>query len=166
MFRKLKTSPQRRSTALNLLIAHLVFHIIFVFVYWFALAASLSFAELSSAGDYAAAISNALTNHLGLLCLLVVHASAVFAKKYWKRRQQNSENKQVDSALGHLTDEQKLELLLDEVAELREALHERDGSAPRAGTDFSAGRLRDEVQQDNESITLEEYRLKEKVLSS
>lgn len=166
MSRKLKASPQRRSTASNLLIAHVVFHIVFVFLYWFALAASLSFAELSSADNYAVAISDALTNHLGLLSLLAVHASAVFAKKWWNRRQQSSEYRRVDAAFGHLTAEQKLELLLDEVAEWREAKHERDGNAPSADTDFDAGRLRDEAQLESELITLEEYRLKEKALSS
>lgn len=158
MSRKYKASPRRRLTAANLLIAHVALHIIFVFGYWFTLAANLSFGELNSVENYAAALSNALSIHLGLLCLLLVHASAVFAKKWWVRRQHRGEDSQVDSQLSHLTAEEKLELVLDEVAELREALHERSAADHAGRTDMSLGRLREQSEDDREArIYVEEY---------
>ena len=168
MPRKRKASPQRRLTASNLLKAHVAFHIIFVFGYWFSLAATLSFANLDFFENHLLAfLSNASTNHLALLLILAIHTLVFVAKRWWKQRQQGSENRQVDAALGHLTAEEKLELLLDEVAELRESLHERDDNAPPADTGFNAGRLRDEAQQDDDELaSLEEYRSKEKALYS
>ena len=165
MSRKLKGSPRRWLTASNLLIAHVAFHVIFVFGYWFSLAASLSFTELNSVENYAAALSNALSNHLGLLSVLVIHASAVVAKNWWGRRQHRGANQQYDSLDDHMTAEEKLELLLDEVVDLRETLHERNVNIPPANTDFSSQRLRDDVEHDDdELIALEEYRMKEKAL--
>jgi hypothetical protein len=168
MPRKRKESPQRRLTASKLLKAHVAFHIIFVFGYWFSLAATLSFVDLDFLENHLLAfLSNASSNHLALLLVLAIHTLAVVANRWWKQRQQGSENRQVDAELGHLTAEEKLELLLDEVVELRETLHERDSSAPAADTGFNAVRLRDEAQLDDDGFdALEEYRLKEKALNS
>lgn len=159
MSRKLKASPQRRLTASNLLIAHVVFHIIFVFVYWFALAASLSFSGPDFFENHLLAfLSNASTNHLALLLILAVHTLLVVANRWWKRRQQSSENRQVDSQLSHLTAEEKLGLLLDEVAELREALHERQVVNQTVRPDLASERLRNHSQVDlDEVICLEDY---------
>ena len=159
MSRKIKASPWRRLTASNLLIAHVVFHIIFVFVYWFALAASLSFSERDFFENHLLAfLSNASSNHLALLLILAAHTLVIVANRWWKRRRQSSENRQVDAALGHLTAEQKLELLLDEVAELREALHERETVDHADSPDMSLNRLREQSEDDLDVlIHAEEY---------
>lgn len=167
MSRKLKASPQRWLTASNLLIAHVALHIIFVFGYWFSLAARLSFSGADVIQNHAAILSDMLSIHLGLLIVLVIHTGAVAANKWWGQRQHRGANQQFYSLDDHMTAEQKLELLLDEVVELRETLHERNVNAPPANTDFSSHRLRDDVQHDDEElIALEEYRLREKALQS
>ncbi len=159
MSRKLKGSPRRWLTASNLLIAHVAFHVIFVFGYWFSVAASLNFSDLDFFENHLLAfLSNASSNHLALLLVLVIHTLAVVANGWWKQRQQGGENTQIDSELGHLTAEEKLELLLDEVVELREALHEREVVNQTRDPDLASERLRDHSQVDlDELIRLEDY---------
>lgn len=156
MSRKLKASPRGWLTASNFLIAHLAFHIIFVFGYWFSLAASLSFSDIDFIQNHAVILSDMLTNHLGLLIVLVVHVGAFAANSWWSQRQHRGVNQQPDSIDDHMTAEQKLELLLDEVVELREALHEHRVATQADNPDLTAGRLRDHSQVDfDEWIRLE-----------
>lgn len=124
MSRKAKGKPRRWLAASNLLKAHLAFHIVFVFGYWFSLAASLSFSETGAFPNHAAVLSEMLTNHLGLLIVLVIHMAVFVASRWWGKRQHHVAKEQYVSMDDHMTAEQKLELLLDEVAELREAIHE------------------------------------------
>ena len=167
MSRKLKASPRRWLTASNLLMAHLAFHIIFVFGYWFSLAANLSVSGADVIQNHAAILSDMLSNHLGLLVVLVIHTGAVAVNKWWGQRQHRGAKQQLGSLEDHMTAEQKLELLLDEVVELREALHEGNVNAPPATTDFSSQVLADDVQhEDDELIALADYRLREKALQS
>lgn len=124
MSRKAKRMPRRWLTASNLLKAHLTFHIVFVFGYWFSLAARLSFSETGVIPNHAAVMSEMLTNHLGLLIVLVIHMAVFVARRWWAKRQHRAADQHYVSIDNHMSAEQKLELLLDEVAELREALHE------------------------------------------
>ena len=158
MSRKLKARPHRWLTASNLLIAHVAFHILFVFGYWSSVAASLSFSDLDFFENHLLAfLLDASSNHLVLLLVLALHTLAVVANGWWKKRQ-GSENRQTDSELGHLTAEEKLELLLDEVVELREGLHKREADNQNRNADLASDRLRDGSQVDmDELIRLEEY---------
>ncbi len=150
MSRKLKGGSRRWLTASNLLIAHVVFHILFVFGYWFAVAASLSFSGPGFFENHLLAfLSNASSNHLALLLVLGIHTLVLVANRWWKRRQRGGENRQIESELGHLTAEEKLELLLDEVVELREAMHDREDANRTRNPEMAAGRLR---EQDHETV--------------
>ncbi|MCY3779020.1 MAG: hypothetical protein OXG78_01810 [Chloroflexi bacterium] len=167
MSRKLKASPQRWLTASNLLAAHVAFHVLFVFGYWFSVAASLSFSGTDVIQNHGAILSDMLSNHLGLLIILVIHTGAVAANKWWGQRQHRGANEQFDSLDDHMTAEEKLELLLDEVVELREALHEGNVNAPPVYSDFSPQGRRDDVQhEEDELIELAEYRMRERALQS
>lgn len=152
MSRKAKGMPRRWSTASNLLMAHLAFHIVFVFGYWFSLGASLSVAESNVIQNHAAVLSGMLTNHLALLIVLVVHIGAVVANNWRRKRQHSVANQQFESVDDHMTAEQKLELLLDEVVELREALYER-GDDERVGyPEQKLDRLRGRNQADEDAM--------------
>lgn len=158
MPRKAKGTPRPWLTASNLLIAHLAFHVIFVFGYWFSLAAGLSFSNTDIFQNHAAVLSDMLTNHLGLLIVLVIHAGAVVASKWWGRRQQRAANQQLDSIDDHMTAEQKLELLLDEVVDLREALHEQGVVEQDGNPDLTTDRPRGQSQTDLDAmIRLKDY---------
>lgn len=158
MSRKLKASQRRWLTASNFLIAHLAFHITFVFAYWFSLAARLSFSDTGFIQNHAVILSDMLTNHLGLLIVLIVHIGAVVANNWWGQRQHRGASQQQDFIDDHMTAGQKLELLLDEVVDLREALHEHRGAARADNPDLTSGRLRDHSQVDfDEMIRLEDY---------
>jgi len=145
MAHKAKGMPRRWLTARNLLLTHVAFHVVFVFGYWFSVAASLSFSDLNFFENHLLALlSNASSNHLALLLLLAIHTLLVVANGWWKQRRQDSENRQIDSELGHLTAEEKLELLLDEVVELREGLHRRDALLEDAEREAVPARLHEE----------------------
>lgn len=99
-----------------------------------------------------------LTNHLGLLIVLVIHIGAVVANNWWGHRQYRGAKQQSDSIADHMTAEQKLELLLDEVVELREALHEHRIVEQADNPDLASRRLHDLSQVDlDEMIRLEDY---------
>lgn len=158
MSRKLKASPHQLLTASHLLIAHLAFHIIFVFGYWFSFAARLSFSNSDFIQNHAAILSDMLTNHLGLLIVLVIHIGAVVANNWWAQRRHHAINQQPDSLDDHMNAEQKLELLLDEVVELREALHGHKVVGQADIPDLTSGRQRGRSQVDlDDMIRLEDY---------
>lgn len=158
MSQKLKASPHRWLTASNLLMAHLAFHIIFVFGYWFSFAARLSFSNTDVIQNHPAILSDMLTNQLGLLIVLVIHIAAVVANNCWGQGRHRGASKQPDSIDDHMTTEGKLELLLDEVVELREALHKHKVVERAENPGLASGRLRDHNQVDlNEMIRLEDY---------
>lgn len=159
MPRKLKGSPRPWLTASNLLIAHVAFHVIFVFGYWFSVAASLSLSDLNFFENHLFDfLSNASSNHLALLLVLIIHTLVVLANRWRKQRQQAAGNRQVESELGHLTAEEKLQLLLDEVAELREALHDREVVNQTRNPDLAAERLRErDKEAEDKMVLLDEY---------
>ena len=158
MSRKAKGMPRRWFTALNLLKAHLAFHIIFVFAYWFSFAAGLSFSETDFIPNHAAVLSDMLTNHLGLLIVLVVHTGAFIAHNWWGKRQYRASNQQFDSIDENMTAEQKLELLLDEVVELREALHEHGVGENGSDPELESSPLRGSSHADEDAtIRLRDY---------
>lgn len=165
MSRKLKGSPRRWLTAWNLLFLHLVFHVVFLFGYWLSIVDILTTGSLDFIESHMSAVlAGATSNHFVLLFLLIIHAGVIASLKWRSRRQRQGAIKQVGSQLSHLTAEEKLELLLDEVAELRESLHERSGDVPASNTEF---RLRDDVQQaDNELIAREEYSVEERAVQT
>ncbi len=159
MSRKLKASPRRWLTASNLLIAHIAFHVIFIFGYWFSVAASLSFADLDFFENHLLAfLSNASSNHLALLLVLAIHTLLVVANGWWKKRRHGAESSQFDTELGHLSAEEKLELVLDEVVELREALHEREVVTQTRDSDLASERLREyDLEPEDETLLQDEY---------
>lgn len=158
MAQKRKASPHRWWKASNLLRAHIVFHIIFVFGYWFSLAARLSFSGSDVIQNHAAVLSDMLTNHLGLLIVLAIHFGAVVFNNWWGQRQDRRANQQFGAIDEHMGAERKLELLLDEVVELREALHEQRVVERADNPDLAGDRLRDHDQVDiDEMISLEDY---------
>ncbi len=153
MSRKLKGSPRRWLTASNLLIAHLAFHVIFIFGYWFSVAASLSFADLDFFENHLLAfLSNASSNHLALLLVLAIHTLVVVANGWWKKRRHGAVSSQFDTELGHLSAEEKLELVLDEVVELREVVSQTRNS------DLASERLREhDLEPEDETLLQDEY---------
>ena len=158
---KLKASPRRWWTGRNLLVAHIAFHVFFLFAYWLSIAdilttGEIDFIEIHMGGIFAGAISN----HLVLLVLLAVHTLAVATLQWRKRRQR--EERQVNSGLSHMTAEEKLELLLDEVAELREAVHESSVIDKSGNGARSIDVLREQNQADQDELELVEYEVEQK----
>ena len=128
--------------------------------------ATLSFSDLDFIENHLQSyLSNALSNHLALLLVLGFHTVIFIAYRWWKQRQQTSENRQISSELGHLTAEEKLELLLDEVVELREALHERRVVEQTVNHELSSGRPREHNHDETDEMILqEEYQAEQKAL--
>ncbi|MCY4063156.1 MAG: hypothetical protein OXG53_12360 [Chloroflexi bacterium] len=146
-------------TASNLLVAHVAFHVIFVFGYWFSVIASLSFSGLDFLENHLLAfLTDAASNHLALLLVLIIHTLVFVANRWRKQRKQGGEISQYNEEFGHLTAEEKLELLLDEVVELREAMHDREVVNQTRNPDLAAQRLRERDQEaEEEMILLDEY---------
>ncbi len=165
MSRKPKGNTRRWLTASNLLVAHVVFHVIFVFGYWFSVIASLSFSGVDFLENHLLAfLTDAASNHLALLLILIIHAIVFVANRWRKQRQQGGEIRQYNEELGRLTAEEKLELLLDEVVELREALHDREVVNQTRNPDLAAQRLRERDQEaENEMILHEEYQVEKAI---
>ena len=161
MSRKHKENSRRWLTASNLFIAHVALHVIFVFGYWFSVIASLSFSGVDFLENHLLAfLTDAASNHLALLLILIIHTLVFVASRWWKQRQQGGEIREYNEELGHLTAEEKLELLLDEVVELREAMHEREVANQTRNPDLAAQRLRERDQEaEDEMILLDEYQV-------
>lgn len=168
MSRKHKGNSRRWLTASNLLIAHVAFHVIFIFGYWFSVVASLSFSGVDFLENHLLAfLTDAASNHLALLLMLIIHTLVFVANRWWKQRQEGGEIRQYSEELGHLTAEEKLELLLDEVVELRETLHDRDVVNQSRSPDLAAQRLRERDQEsEHEMILLDEYQVEKARMGS
>lgn len=162
MSRKPKGNTRRWLAASNLFIAHVALHVIFVFGYWFSVIASLSFSGVDFLENHLLAfLTDAASNHLALLLILIIHTLVFVANRWWKQRQRGGEIRQYNEELGHLTAEEKLELLLDEMVELREAMHERGVANHTRSPDLAAQRLRerDKKEAEDEMILPEEYQV-------
>jgi len=89
--------------------------------------------------------------------ILLVHLVIVFGHDWWQRRRLEAANRQSYRDEEQMTADEKLNLLLDEVADLRAALQRDDATAPAWADDRQTARLIDSAADMKDEMILEDY---------